>query len=139
MSCVCSRRRRRRSGNAGVTSLEVALVLGPFLFLLLGVCDFGRYFFTLQSMTTLMAEAARTAIIYGPYSEQAPGCGPNSWPGISTVAPLLDPAQVYLCINPISLYGVSQVQVTVQYPFDANTPGLSALSGLLQQTATYSY
>ena len=35
--------------------------------------------------------------------------------------------------------GVSQVQVTVQYPFDANTPGLSALSGLLQQTATYSY
>jgi hypothetical protein len=137
MSFVSNSGRRGWLGSAGVTSLELALVLLPFLFLMTAVFDLGRYLFTVQSMVTLMTEAARYSKVY---PDQTPLCGVNTWPNTATVAPLLDPTQVNLCITSLNpTYGVMQVQVTVTYPFTAATPGLSTLDGTLTETATYSY
>jgi hypothetical protein len=157
MSSVSNR--RSCLGNAGVTSLELALVLVVFMWLLMGVFDLGRYFFTVQSMVTLMAEAGRYVTIAGEGSGTAlqgvaaQGAGPecyaiNTFSSISAVVPppLLDPTQGQICINVLTPFGlgVNQIQVTVNYPFTAFTPGLSGLNGTLTEnplteTATYSY
>jgi Flp pilus assembly protein TadG len=116
--------------------LELALVLVPFVWLMLGTIDIARYIFTLQQVVGLLSEAGRmslTSIDWAPF-------GTNSWAGISTVAPLLDPTQVTLDVTQgLSGVGVYYSSVTVQYPFVAYTPGLAMLSGTITETTNYAY
>lgn len=153
-----SNRPPHRLGRAGVTSLEFALVAVPFLWLILAVTDLGQYFFTVQAMTTMVADMQRFMMLA---PDGAVGCYPfNARPNTSTIiqppsAPplMLDPAQGTVCITnlaatgPANGGGVNWIQVTVQYPFVPITPGLGALSATndgvvdnrLSQQATYSY
>jgi hypothetical protein len=139
MSSNSNSRRLGSLGRSGVTSLELALILAPFLWLMLGIFDLGRYFFTVQSMVTLMAEAERFAIV-NPSAVAWPPCSRGNWSSVANATPLLDPAQVDVCIQAVNVGAVTQIQVQVTYPFSAMTPGLkSALDGPLTETTTYIY
>jgi hypothetical protein len=134
--------------------------------MLLSVFDLARYLFTVQSMLTLMMDAGRYGVVQ-PLTAQISGT-PATWASQTTVTvpPLLDPNQgcVSLAFNNFATgNGVNQVIVTVIYPFTATTPWLSELSntlpetpavqqvlqyggcaglassGMLMETATYSY
>jgi Flp pilus assembly protein TadG len=144
MSYVSNSTCRHRFGRSGIASLEFALILMPFMVLLIAVFDIGRYLFTVQAMTTLMMNAER-AIMISPGLGSQPLCGVTvaSWTSMMgiTPPPLLDPTQGTICINTISPQGVYQIQVTVTYPFAADLPGLSGLApnGKLIETATNSF
>jgi Flp pilus assembly protein TadG len=126
---------RRRLGRSGVTSLEAALIMLPFLFIVLLTFDLARYLFIVQSMLTVMTDAERAAMI-----GTVQNCATGWWPNTAIVAPLLDPSQVYLCVEPINATGtVNQIQVTVRYPYTTATPMFGALNGTLSETTTYSY
>ena len=58
MSFVSNNRR----GDAGVTSMEVALTFGLFIMLVLSVIDLSRYFFSQQALTTLVNLTARQVV-----------------------------------------------------------------------------
>ena len=93
MSSVSNSARRRRV--TGTTSVEFALVLVAFLWLLLGTIDLARYFYTVQALVGLLSEAGRVSLMdpgWGP-------CGNDSWTDIATISPLLDTSQVYLCVD----------------------------------------
>ncbi len=130
-----SPRLRGRLGNAATTSIEFALVLLVFLWMLFGTIDIARYLFITQSLVGLMGEAGRASI----FEQFSPTC-PTTWANISTVAPLLDASQVTLCIQQ-SGTGGGNIWVTVQvsYPFTPYTPGLSALGGTITEYTQYTY
>jgi len=148
---AADQRRWGRLGRAGVTSLELALVMVPFMYLLMAVTDLARYFFTIQAMTTLMNDTIRYDWLYyvdhNTFSSMDGGCYTtfSAAQAVSGVAasPLLsnttDPT-IQLCVdyNPVTnvatgQYGgaVYQSLVVVQYPFTTITPGLSGLNGTL--------
>lgn len=58
-------RRALRLGRdrRGATALEFAVIGTIFITLLLGVVELGRYYFTVQSLRTVAAEAARAYLI----------------------------------------------------------------------------
>jgi hypothetical protein len=150
MSFGSNKRGQGRLGRAGATSLELALVLLPFLVLLLGTFDLARYFFTVQAIETLTTDAARYAVVNGNAAVTKPSTGPYGPLGIDTwasetnvpVPALLDPTQGTICISYAATllgFGVNTVQVTVVYPFTAMLPGLSALNKTLQATQPGQY
>jgi hypothetical protein len=138
MSSVSNKRKKRGRWQSGVTSLELALVMVPFFLMMLGTFDLVRYLYTEQALLTVMSEAGRFAMTVPRNQWQI--CGIGSWAETASLAPLLDAQQVNVCIGSVNTVGiVNQVQVTVQYPFTATTPLLSALDGTLTQTTIYSY
>ena len=54
-----------RRGTRGQVVVESALAVTAFLVLLLGVLDFGRAFFTWQTLATVSREGARWGIVHG--------------------------------------------------------------------------
>ncbi len=127
---------RRWLGRAGSTSIELALVLLSFLWLLLGTIDLARYLFTVQSVVALMSEAGRVSLMDPSWAPR----GVNSWSQIATIAPLLDPAQVSLDVSQgFTGVGPVYVYVTVSYPFTAFAPGLSGLNGTITESTAYTY
>ena len=146
MSSVSNSVRRRRFGCAGTTSLELALVMLPFLWLMMGTIDIGRYLFTVQSMTTVMTDAHRSVMLAyaaGGGNAVPEGCfNFSSWSSTAHQyanttdgpPPLLDPAQgtvIVTAITKIIGWGTQQMQVTVRYPFVPITPWLNLLTGAL--------
>lgn len=136
MSSASNSNRRRGSGGAGTTTLEFALVLLSFLWLVMGTIDIARYFFMVQGVLGVMSEAGRVSLMdpnWGP-------CGTDSWDDIASIAPLLNPSQVYLCVTQGYVgSGPTTVSVTVTYPFTPFTPGLSALTGTISESTAYTY
>jgi hypothetical protein len=136
MSSVSNSTRRVWLGKPGTTSIEFALVLVWFLWLLLGTIDIARYLYTVQALVGLMGEAGRVALMDPTWGPQ----GTNSWSQIATIAPLLDANQVTLMVYPAqSNVGVNMVTVSVSYPFTPYTPGLAALTQTITETTKYSY
>jgi Flp pilus assembly protein TadG len=80
----------RRRGDAGVTSMEVALTFPLFVMLVFGVIDLSRYFFTQQALTTLVNMTARQTYANA-QNPQVP-----SQAQIASYAPLLDPTLVHI-------------------------------------------
>jgi hypothetical protein len=137
--------RRARLGRSGVTSLEFALTAVPFLWLMFGIFDLARYFFIVQALITLMTDVQRFIFVAGENGavQQYQGtlAYKNGYASV-VVPPPLDPTQGALSVTYLNLaggFGVNQVQVTLNYPFTAMTPGLSLLNGMIQEQATYSY
>ena len=156
-------RQLRLRGRAGVTSLELALVMVPFMYMLMAVTDLARYFFTIQAMTTLMNDSIRYDWITGMARDDAAhvttGGGPlgsscvtfsqaQATSGVA-VSPLLwddSASKIGFDFNPVTLLstdpnggGVSQAQIYMQYPFSAITPGLQVLNGTLTMQSGLSY
>jgi hypothetical protein len=136
MSFVSNNRRRRLVGNKGTTSIELALVLLLFLWLLVGTIDLARYLFTVQAVVGLMGEAGRVSLM----NQLWHPCGTDSWADIATISPLLDASKVNLCVAQSGAgVGLNTVTVTVSYPFTPYTPGLSGLGGTITEKTAYSY
>jgi hypothetical protein len=121
-----------------VTSLELALVLVAFLWMMMGIFDLARYLVIVQSLVTLMTDAERYAVI-DPLDATNYCFGAATWPNTATSAPLLDPNQVNVSICQVTVAGVNQMQVTATYPFAAITPGLEALNGTVTETTIYAW
>jgi hypothetical protein len=151
MSSVSNR--RRRLGSAGVASLEFALIMVPFLWMVLAVFDLGRYLFTVQAMVTLVTDTQRYVML-NTEDGVPPGCVDfNAWSNTTSAGPPpvgLDASLGTICVtfvNQQTGWSAIQVLVSVQYPFVAITPGLSALTSLMTdqgdyrliEQATYSY
>ena len=142
MSFASNRRRRR---NAGITSVELALVAWALMAMVLAIFEVTRYACTLQAVTTLMNEVMRYAIVSNPGLVQQGCYDSETFSNLTAVSPpplLLDPSQGQVCItflNYQSGLGVTQVQVTVSYPFTATMALLSAMDSQVTQTTTYSY
>ncbi|MGA3399361.1 MAG: TadE family protein [Acetobacteraceae bacterium] len=136
MSSVSSSARHGWLGSAATTSVEFALVLTAFLWLLLGTIDLARYFLTVQAVVGLLGEAGRVSLMDPNWAP----CGNNSWTDIATISPLLDASQVYLCVyQGESGVGPNTVSLTVSYPFTPYTPGLGGLAGTITEATSYSY
>jgi Flp pilus assembly protein TadG len=148
MSFVSNSRRRGGLGCAGVTSLELALVIVPFLWMLLGIFDLGRYLFTVQSMVTLMTDAQRTVLVAVENQNQTTNFHGlytlDEWSAATgaVLPPLLfDTAHGQVNVTFQGGYGVTQVQVQVIYPFHFLPLFwfLDPPKNLLQEAAIYSY
>jgi hypothetical protein len=137
MSSNSNSGRRKRLGRAGVTTVEWALVMTTFLFMIFSITDMAWFMIVSQSLTTLMAEAGRQTLVA---PNDFPPCtgAPGSWPTGAQITPLLDPNQVYVCVNPYpssvgpngdSVAGTIVVDVTVSYPYSATMPWMSVLNG----------
>jgi Flp pilus assembly protein TadG len=132
-----------------VTSVEFALILFPFLLLLLGTFDLGRYFLTLHSVSAFANAAARYCLVnynfetYGVFVSASSLSNPN----LADAAPFLDPTvlQVSATCQPVTFHpadlgdGLQQRTVTAQYPFQPITPGLDLLDTTITQTVTFDY
>jgi Flp pilus assembly protein TadG len=139
MSSVSNSKRRAWRGKLGTSSLEFAMILPAFLWLLLGTIDVARYLYTVQALIGLMGEAGRVAIM-NPNFGQCPGSNSNWWPQIATIAPLLDANNVNLCVSePSAGTGALTVSVSVSYKFVAYTPLLNALNGPITESTSYTY
>jgi Flp pilus assembly protein TadG len=55
----------KKRGAAGQVIVESAIAVTTFLVLMFGVLDFGRAFFTWQTLSTVAHEGARWAIVHG--------------------------------------------------------------------------
>jgi Flp pilus assembly protein TadG len=136
LSAFSSRFHALRSDQRGSTTLEFSLVALAFLMLLLGVMEFGRFFFLQHNVKTLTAEAARQALIQTGASGVNGGCG-----GLTTnladvkskaiqKTPFLTVAGANAFTITCSVNGDGQfvVNVSVSYTFSAIAPFLTFLS-----------
>ena len=129
--------RRRRDGESGVTSMEVALALILFIPLMMATVDLTFYFVALHNLTALVSGAARAA--QGDPTLQYCDGTASSWSGVHTYAPLLDPEQLTLCITqPFIALGVQTLTVTATYNFSSIT-FLNQLTGPITETVTYNF
>jgi Flp pilus assembly protein TadG len=143
--CAFNSTRRKRLGCSGVSSLEFALIALPFMWLMFGIFDLARYLFIVQALVTLMTDVQRFVFVAGEnvavQQYQGPIAYTNGHASV-VVPPPLDPTQGTLSVTYLNLaggFGVNQVQVTLNYPFTAMTPGFALLDGTIQEQATYSY
>jgi len=139
--------KRRRPGNAGVTSLEVAVIFGIFIILVFGIIDMSRYLYSQQALTTLVTATARqgyaTGSNYNPQGQQVQAL-------VAAYAPLLDGTQVTISVSVNQPAGdfvtipfaAVEMQVIATYNFTPITPLVSALLGggtTMTATVTYTY
>ena len=128
--------RRRHLGRRGSVSVEFTLAAAGLITLLLAGLDLGRYFFTAQSLSYLVGEAARGGAV-----TVTAGCAS----GVATYAaraPMLKPAQLtlQLCTYPPKSTGndtaFTRLDVTASYPFSFLLPLLcSRVSQVSESTS----
>jgi len=141
MCCATNSGTRQRLGQAGVATLEFALIATAFFILLFGAMDLARYFATEQAVRTVASEAARHAIVDSTWTYSgAPTSGAAA--AIAATAPLLAPGTINLTVTQSVVGSQTTVAVTVTYPFTFIMPILSPAnpsSGLLSDSVTFSY
>jgi hypothetical protein len=132
MSYASSRHRRSSRSRAGATSVEFALVAWPFLALLIGSMELGRFFITQHSLRTLTSEAARSAMVNcAGYAGTCPSA--TAIPAQQTLwdkVPFLTYSQTGSSLTARQTKdsnGIRTITVRVEYPFAFV---LSALQGI---------
>ena len=118
--------------------MEFAFVALPFLFLLLGTIELGRYFFTQQNLRTLAAESARAAMI----NSANVGCPPSNavMATINQKTPFLNSSGLTVCITPATdSAGRKTINVTASYAFTTPVPFVSFLNGTVSDSTRLIY
>jgi Flp pilus assembly protein TadG len=129
----------------GATAVEFAFVGAIFVFMLLGVVEFGRYYFTLQSVRSLASEAARDALISANSAifgggnctaQTSTTLTPNTstiarYPLIRTTNPPLDATWTRTCG---SASAAARVTVRIRYDFSFIVPFLPASVAQMDET-----
>ena len=145
-----STRRRLASDRSGTATLEMALVLPILILFIIGTMEVGRYYFTLQALRTLTAEAARMAII-APSMVSASGCtfgNADTFTADSvrvtaaTKVPFLSSSgtDLGLCIlRTADSTGRITIVVTARYPFTSFLPRTSFLTSNIFDSTTLVY
>lgn len=115
---------RRRSGTS---TLEFALALPILMLFFIGVIQYSFYFFVSQSMQTVVAYAARSAVIEAQAGTLVTGTRDLTSGTLGAIAPALNPKSVTLTISsPAPTGGVHTVTVTGTYPYILALPPISA-------------
>ncbi len=131
---------RRRSAQAGATSLEFALTGSILLSLLLGSVETGRYMFTLEMLRFAAADAARLVALRGSQNRNAgsSACAGLSGPlsGVTYRTPFLRADMLVVSLsNCVTAGGVTTVSVALQYPFTFSVPYFGVPSRQITETA----
>lgn len=116
--------RHRRSGTS---TIEFALALPILMLFFIGIVQYSFYFFASQSMQTLVAYAARSAVIEAQAGTLVTGTRNAAAGTLSTIVPALNPNAVTLTISsPPPTGGIHTITVTGTYPFSLALPSISA-------------
>lgn len=116
--------RRRRSGTS---TLEFALALPILMLFFIGMIQYSFYFFASQSMQTLVAYAARSAVIEAKAGTLVTGTHDATSGTLSRIVPALNPKKVTLTITaPAPTSGIQTITVTATYPYSLALPPVSA-------------
>jgi Flp pilus assembly protein TadG len=129
-------RGRWRLGREGVTSLEFGMVALIFLMVLIGCMDLGRYYLVEHSLRTIVAEAARAALVDASIN----GTIDPTTAGFAAITPFVDNANLTLqVIQPSGFPGVNQITVTATYSFAAYSPIWRSLNGVISESTVLWY
>jgi len=98
---------RKTKGQAGVSTVEFALILPLFFILIMGIVDFGWYFFVQHTLQYGTREGVRLALV-GRKLDDGEGGKMTREDSITTtirnsVSLAVDPAKVYIYIFPVDL------------------------------------
>jgi hypothetical protein len=139
----------RQSGSRGQALVEFAIVLIPFLFLLMGIIDVGRGVYTYNAVAEAARELARVTSVH-PYDSCSGGCTIGGTAETQAVIdtqmrmiPGLTRARIQISCSDLGDASKSDadcrpgdfVKVTVTVPFQPVTPLLSMV-GTINLTAT---
>jgi Flp pilus assembly protein TadG len=129
--------RSRGRGRRGTTTLEWALVGGPFFLFLLGAIELGRYQITAQSVRYITGEAARFALLDNSLGVEN-GTEDCATPKtkLAKYAPMLKANQLTLCVLRSRSGNITTVHVRSAYPFSFILPALVAGVGTRSITET---
>jgi Flp pilus assembly protein TadG len=126
-----------RLGRAGVTSLEFGVVALLFLMMLIGCMDLGRYYVIEHSLRTIVAEAARAALVNPSIKDPID----LTTAGFAAITPFVNNANLTLSVTQPSSFpgGVNQIIVTATYVFTAYSPIWSSLDGTISESTELQY
>jgi hypothetical protein len=118
------------------------VVVVPFVFLLFGGLDLGRYFITQHSLRTLISEAARATLVACYGSSIACPLPAASKTTVAAKVPFLVPGSINWVTAsqsaPNANTGVRTISITATYPFTFVLPawvGLNANSPIGESTS----
>jgi Flp pilus assembly protein TadG len=119
-----------------VTSLEFGIVALLFLTVVIGCMDLGRYYLVEHSLRTIVAEAARAALV----DSSINGTVDPTTVGFAAITPFVDNANLTLQVTqPSGFPGVNQISVTATYMFTPYSPIWSALTGPIRESTVLWY
>ncbi len=101
-------RRIRRPDRRGATVAELAVVMGIFLTLVLGMLDLGLGVFRYNLLAQAARQGARQAIVHGDMADRLGTWGPGAYSGTAA-----DGTEIALAIQPL-LRGIDPAQVSIQ-------------------------
>jgi hypothetical protein len=122
---------RSRARSKGQALVEFAIIIPVFLFLLMGIVDFGRVIWANTSLAAAAREAARYAIVHGGSSSADCPVGPPGPDSPSTTAstscPYPSPSvqSIVDAATNAAMAGGSAVTVSVCY----SNPGMAGCTG----------
>jgi hypothetical protein len=127
--------------QSGTSSLEFALVAVPFVFMLVGGMDLGRYFITRHSLHTLVDETARSAVVNCfnqkacPYGTAVPTPS-NLWSKVPFLQQSLAGASLTVSQTFDTTTGIRTITATANYPFAFALPAWTGLysTGITETT-----
>ncbi len=119
--------------------MEFAITASVFLGLLLGGIEFGRYFFTLESLRTATADSARATLV----TYNASGTCPSASTVKTAVlprTPLLSTSSLTLTVA-CSKDSADRVTIAISssYTFSSGFPVVSFLNSTLTESASLVY
>lgn len=114
-----------KHAQQGVTAVEFALVAAILLVLLFGIIEFGRLFFTLNSVQEITRRAAREQVVRSP----------TIWPDVQRLAVLNSPGNTPAQVNFPGSPDITNLDVQIRFynsyeaARDLNNAGLPATAG----------
>jgi len=110
--------KRLQKNEAGGAAVEMAFVLPIFLLFVLGIMEFARAYWTLDSMQLAIDEAGRYAMINTSATDpQIVSTAQSNLYG-------LDPAQFTITSNSTNSNGINYKVITATYAFSFMAPGI---------------
>ncbi len=127
----------RRLGRRGVTAVEMALVLNVLLLLLVGGVEVGRYYFVSESVTYLVGELSRAAMVNPDVDRNA-----RKFNYLSR-APILKAAKfqgqggaLNVVVTRATAPALTTLAVTATYPHELKLPFLPTLANSVSAATT---
>ncbi|MFZ2957778.1 MAG: TadE family protein [Candidatus Ozemobacteraceae bacterium] len=127
----------KKINRSGQATVELALMLPIFMFILLGIFDFTRVFHTYSTLNMQCAQAARVATRRLNPMIARSFYGPNTHSPLASVtqafdqyrSPLMNAAKYSNKVWGGVGVAVNTVTISAEYSFDLITPGASRLVG----------
>lgn len=141
--------RRLARDRSGASALEMALVMPVLFLIMIGVIEIARYVFTLQSLRSVTAEAARLSMINSATKNTGvvisggliTSCTASSAINVAATqkTPFIDNTTLTLCISNTTSSGQVTILVSAQYPFNSFLPRTSFLTTTLTDNTQIIY